>query len=67
MLPVLKEKVLLFKNDNRGDFGIKSLAMTVGAIVVISAVVVFLTEGQITVWVTDVWDTVWQWIQNMVK
>ncbi|MCL2146649.1 MAG: hypothetical protein FWH52_02465 [Synergistaceae bacterium] len=57
-------KVKRFMNDEQGDFSVKGLAITVGAIVVIGAVVTWLSNGQITVWISDVWDSVWGWIQD---
>ena len=50
--------------DERGEVSVKGLAITVGAIVVIGAVVTWLSGGQLTTWISDIWDSVWNWIQN---
>ncbi|MCL2048461.1 MAG: hypothetical protein FWG87_07010 [Defluviitaleaceae bacterium] len=60
----MKERLSTFINDERGRFGVKELAITVGAIVVIGAIVTWLAGGQLADWVTDVWDAVWTWIQD---
>ena len=53
-----------FIGDERGDFSIKGLAITVGAVVVIGAVVMWLSEGQMTSWIEDVWDALGGWLQE---
>ena len=50
--------------DERGEFSVKGLAITIGAIICIAAVVTWLSEGQLIIWVEQVWDAVWQWIQT---
>ena len=45
---------------------VKKLAITVGAIVLIGVAVAFLAGGQLVIWIEQVWNTVWQWIQDLV-
>jgi uncharacterized membrane-anchored protein len=60
----MHEEVKTFINDERGRFGVKELAITVGAIVVIGAIVTWLADGQLSDWIEDIWDIVWTWIQD---
>jgi hypothetical protein len=43
---------------------VRNLAITIGTIVVIGAIVTWLTGGQIFTIITDVWNGIWQWIQT---
>ncbi len=56
----MKEELSRLVNEERGDIGVKQLAITVGVIIVIGAVVAVLT-GKMDGIVTDVWD--WLFIQ----
>ena len=58
------KKALFLKNSKRGEFSVKGLAITVGAIVVIGAVVAWLSGNVLTGWIEDAWDTMWGWIQD---
>ena len=44
--------------------GVKQIALIVAGIVVIGAVVVFLTGGWLTETISDVWDWMWSSIQS---
>ena len=55
-----------FIDDERGDFSIKGLAITVGAIVVIGAVVMWLSAGQMTSWIGDVWTALGGWLDESI-
>jgi len=55
-----------FLGDERGDFSIKGLAITVGAIVVIGAVVMWLSAGQMTSWIEDVWTALGGWLEESI-
>ena len=44
--------------------GVKQIALIVAAIVVIGAVVLFLTGGWLTEVISDVWDWMWTSIQS---
>ena len=58
------KKALFLKNSRRGEFSIKGLAITVGAIVVIGAVVAWLSGGVLANWIEEVWGVMWGWIQT---
>jgi len=55
-----------FIPDERGEFSVKGLAITVGSIVVIGAVVVWLSGGQMTNWIEDVWDALGGWLDTTI-
>ena len=57
------KRIKSFINSKRGEVDIKGLAMTVGIIVLIGAVVVYLKNGPLNGWVEEVWTNVWNWIQ----
>ncbi len=65
----MKEKMGKFKGfwaDERGDVGIKQIAVTVGVIILIGVVVNSLKDGTtLSKWVTDVWDFVFQKIKSV--
>ena len=67
MLQHLIQGVRKFKRDERGDFGIKGLAITVGAIVVIGAVVFWLANGEMIKIVETVWEQAWGWITGIFE
>ena len=67
MLKPLIQSMRMFRADDRGEFSIKGLAITVGAIVVIGAVVVWLSEGQMTTWIGELWDTLGGWLNETFK
>ena len=64
----LVEKLRLFTKDERGDFGVKSIALAVAAVVVIGFVVLEITGGDSAEsgLFYKVWDLIWQWIQDMM-
>jgi len=61
----MKSKVSLFARDEQGEFSIKGLAITIGAIVVIGAIVTWLSEGQLAEWIEQVWLAIWDWMQGL--
>ena len=65
----MKEKLGKLKGfwaDERGDVGIKQIAMTVGVIILIGGVVTFLSDGEtLGGWVEDVWDFVFEKIKSV--
>jgi len=75
MLSVIyvKERVKLlmgskFVKDERGEFSVKGLALTIGAIVVIGFIVMWLASdsGPLQGWITSGWeDVIWPWIQSV--
>jgi hypothetical protein len=50
--------------DERGSIGVKEIAITVAAIVLIGIVVNFLQEGFLTDRVEEVWGKMWENIQK---
>jgi len=66
MLRSLDQRIKGFILDERGDFSIKGLAVTVGVIVVVGAVVVWLTGGQMTNWIEDIWDSLGGWLDTTI-
>ena len=57
----LYKRVDEFINDERGDFGIKEIAMMVAAIVVIGFIVVFLTDNMGD-WIEELWNNLLNWL-----
>ena len=66
---IVKEKMRLYLHDERGEFNVKGLAITIGAIIVIAAITTWLsgTDSPIFDWIQDVWKVVWAWIQTIFK
>ena len=58
------KRMRFFRNSKRGDVSVKGLAVTVGAIVVIGAIVTWLAGGVLEDWIGEVWSQVWGWIQS---
>lgn len=48
-----------FWKDERGDFGVKQLAITVGVIVLIALVVTYLKNDKLTTIVDNIWDYIY--------
>jgi len=55
-----------FLGDDRAEFSVKGLAVTVGAIVVIGAVVIWLSNGQMTDWIDEVWGALGGWLDESI-
>lgn len=54
---VTKKETRSFWKEERGDIGVKQIAITVAVIVVIAFVASMLTGGGLlTTWVADIWD-----------
>ena len=67
MFNLIKQILDMLVNDERGDFSVKSLAVTVAAIVVIGFVIMeFTTGGWLMEVVQQVWDGVWGWISDLM-
>jgi len=58
------KKALFLKNSKRGEFSVKGLAITVGAVIVIGAVATYLSQGPVAGWIEQAWDGLWSWIQS---
>ncbi|MDR2711602.1 MAG: hypothetical protein LBB91_00625 [Clostridiales bacterium] len=67
MIPYVKRKVQLFFNDQRGDVSVKGIAITVGAIVIIGFIALWLASdsGPLQGWITTGGDEVWSWIKDL--
>ncbi|MEK5253478.1 hypothetical protein [Paenibacillus odorifer] len=65
----MKETMEKFKGfwaDEKGEVGIKQIAMTVGVIILIGVVVTSLSSGStLADWVGDVWDAVFGKIKDV--
>jgi uncharacterized membrane-anchored protein len=67
---LMRSKGIKFWNDERGELSVKGLALAVGAIIVIGAIVIWLADpvdGPLigaSGWISDVWDKVWKWVQD---
>lgn len=60
------ERAISLLQDTRGSFGVKEIALAVAAIVVIGAVVVFLTGDFLTEEVIrPIWIWIWERIQDI--
>jgi len=46
--------------DNRGEFGIKQIAITVAVVIAVGIIVQFLSGGWLTDRVEDVWTWLWE-------
>lgn len=57
MLQRIKDEVQQTKEEERGDIGIKQLAITVGVIIVVGAAVVGLKDS-----IGTMLDAVWKWL-----
>lgn len=51
----MKSKIETFFKEEKGDFGIKYIAITVAVIVLIGVAITFL-KGTLPTWIQDIWD-----------
>lgn len=51
----MKSKIKAFFKEEKGDFGIKYIAITVAVIVLIGVAMTFI-KGILPNWIEDVWD-----------
>ena len=67
MLRTLVQSARAFVGDERGELGVKGLAIMVGSIVVVGALVVWLGPGGgMQLFIEEVWnDGVWPWVQDV--
>lgn len=61
----VRQEVHHTAEDERGEFGIKQLAITVAAIVIIGFVITFM-QGNMDTILQEVWDWLFDTIQGMV-
>jgi Flp pilus assembly pilin Flp len=50
----MKEKIKAFLKDERGDFGIKQIAITLGVILIVGASITVI-NGKMGTWLNDIW------------
>ena len=56
-----------FLGDERGDFSVKGIAITIGVIVVVGAVVLWLTgDGGIQSMIEDLWEALGGWMEETI-
>ena len=59
----VKEEILLTAKEERGDIGIKQLAITVGVIVIVGAAVMAFKDS-----IGDILNNVWEWLfEDVIK
>lgn len=67
LLKRLKEKTKRFIKDERGEFGLKQIAITLGVIILVGFVVTTLKDGLLAGWIEDTWDYLFEQIQNLTS
>ena len=55
-----------FWTEERGDFGVKQIALTVAAIVIIGAAIV-IVQGNLGAWISDIWDLFMKQIEKFTQ
>lgn len=71
MFGLSNRKIGAFIKDERGDFGLKGLIITVAIIVVVGCVVLFLTGGddgggEMETWIKKIWTSLGTWLQSTI-
>jgi hypothetical protein len=59
------KKCLEFLRDDRGDFGIKEIAMAVAGVVIIG-VIVTAVSGFLPTWIEDIWGIIKTYLQGWI-
>ncbi|MCX7748173.1 MAG: hypothetical protein N2645_15005 [Clostridia bacterium] len=60
------ERRLRMFNNNRGDIGIKQIAITVAVIVIIGVAVNIITGSMLQTWIGDVWKMLMDFIKEKI-
>ncbi|MEK3903596.1 hypothetical protein [Paenibacillus sp. FSL R7-0179] len=55
-----------FWTEERGDIGVKQIALTVAAIVIIGAAIV-IVQGNLGAWIGDIWDLFMKQIEKFTQ
>ncbi|HHV29104.1 hypothetical protein [Acetivibrio mesophilus] len=63
---LMKKSIKRFLKDERGEFGVKQIAITVAVIVVVGLILTILQGGLLEGIVNQVWDFLWEQIQNLM-
>ena len=67
MTQALRRKSRSFLEDEQGEFSVKGLAITVGIIVVVGAVVVWLAQGKgMQDMIEQVWTALGGWLEETI-
>lgn len=61
----LRERAYAVVNNERGEIGVKTVALAVAAVVIIAFVVSMLTGGWLENVIDTVWNYIWENIQGM--
>ncbi|MFP4697779.1 MAG: hypothetical protein ACLFMO_03640 [Eubacteriales bacterium] len=62
----MNKKMKAFLKEEKGDFGVKQIAGTVGVIVIIGLVIAAI-QGQIGTWVDQVWNIFIEQIEGLTS
>ncbi|GAE86928.1 hypothetical protein [Acetivibrio straminisolvens] len=65
-MDLLKNSIKKFVKDERGEFGVKQIAITVAVIVVIGLILSILRNGLLNEMVNTVWEFLWEQIQKLM-
>ncbi|MGG4554463.1 hypothetical protein MKX50_05485 [Paenibacillus sp. FSL W8-0186] len=60
------EKKLSFWKEERGDIGVKQIAVTVGVIVIIAVAVTLIRNTFLEQWIKEVWEMFMKAIEDMM-
>lgn len=63
----IKSKIKRFLKEERGDIGIKQIAITVAVIVVIGAAMTIIKGTFLQTWIGDVWDMFIDQIKDLMS
>jgi len=67
VLRSLIQNARMFICDERGDFSVKGLAITIGIIVAVGAVVTWLAGGGgLQAWIEDIWTALGGWLESTI-
>ncbi len=61
-----EEKQLSFWKEERGDIGVKQIAITVGLIVIIAVAVTLIKDTFLEQWIKDIWQMFMKAIEDML-
>lgn len=62
----MNKKAKVFLKDERGEFGIKQIAVTVAVIVIIGFVITAV-QGFMPGWIEDIWDMFIEQIEGLMS
>ena len=63
----MKRRKGIVLSNERGEFGIKQIAITVGVIVVIGFIVNIITNSFLSDWIEQVWEMFIDQIEGMIS